>query len=65
MRHFTIAFLITFFTAFPLIAAEPIKIGLSLGRTGHYAEMSDMQIKAFQLWEKDINRKGGMQGQKG
>lgn len=45
-------------------AAEPIKIGLSLGLTGKYSEMSDMQIKAFKLWERDINSRGGILGRK-
>ncbi|GER93191.1 hypothetical protein A45J_0926 [hot springs metagenome] len=45
-------------------AEEPIKIGVSLGLTGRYSEMSDMQMKGFKLWEHDINKKGGLLGRK-
>jgi|WetSurMetagenome_2_1015567.scaffolds.fasta_scaffold00164_9 branched-chain amino acid transport system substrate-binding protein len=45
-------------------AAEPIKIGVSLGISGKYAEIADVQLKAFRLWEKDINQRGGILGRK-
>ncbi|MBI5027096.1 MAG: amino acid ABC transporter substrate-binding protein [Nitrospirae bacterium] len=48
----------------PSHAAEPIKIGLTLGLTGKYSEMSDVQMKGFRLWEKDVNSKGGILGRK-
>ncbi len=46
----------------PAHASEPIKIGLTLGLTGKYSEMSDMQMKGFRLWERDVNNKGGILG---
>ncbi len=46
----------------PAHASEPIKIGLSLGLTGKYSEMSDMQMKGFRLWERDVNERGGLLG---
>lgn len=46
----------------PIAAAEPVKIGVTLGLTGKYAEMSDMQMKGFRLWEKDVNSRGGILG---
>ncbi len=55
------------FSSFPVSAsfassAEPIRIGLSLGLTGKYAPMSDQQIKGFRLWERDVNKRGGVLG---
>lgn len=46
----------------PAHASEPIKIGLTLGLTGKYAVMSDMQMKGFRLWEDHVNSKGGILG---
>ncbi len=46
----------------PAYASEPIKIGLTLGLTGKYAVMSDMQMKGFRLWEDHVNSKGGILG---
>lgn len=48
----------------PANASEPIKVGLTLGLTGKYSEMSNMQMKGFKLWEKDVNNKGGILGRK-
>jgi branched-chain amino acid transport system substrate-binding protein len=41
-------------------ASESIRIGLTLGLTGKYQVESDMQRKGFRLWEKDVNRRGGI-----
>ncbi|RJQ41034.1 MAG: hypothetical protein C4550_02560 [Nitrospiraceae bacterium] len=49
-----------FLMAWPAFAAEPIKIGVSLGLTGKYSEMSNMQMKGFRLWEKEVNERGGI-----
>lgn len=46
----------------PTHASEPIKIGLTLGLTGKYAVMSDMQMKGIRLWEQDVNERGGLLG---
>lgn len=48
----------------PAKASDPIKIGLTLGLTGKYSEMSNMQMKGFRLWEDDINSRGGILGRK-
>ncbi len=45
-------FLMIFLPITTAYATEPIKIGLTLGLTGKYSEMSDMQMKGFKLWEK-------------
>ena len=62
MRLFLTTVLLLLCTEVSSIAAEPIKIGLSLGLTGKHAEISDMQMKAFRLWERDTNKKGGILG---
>lgn len=46
----------------PAQGAEPIKIGVSLGRTGRFAVMGAMQANAFKLWERDVNQNGGILG---
>lgn len=43
---------------------KPVKIGVSLGLTGKYAEMSDMTMKGLKLWQTDVNKKGGILGRK-
>ena len=43
-------------------AAEPIKIGVSLGLTGRFAVMSDALHKGFKLWEKHVNAGSGILG---
>ncbi|NCO84524.1 MAG: amino acid ABC transporter substrate-binding protein [Nitrospirae bacterium] len=57
--------LLLFFIALSASAQESlIKIGVSLGLTGKYSEMSDMQMKGFRLWESDVNKRGGLLGKK-
>ena len=48
----------------PCGAGEPLRIGVTLGLTGKYAEMSGKQIRGFRLWEQDINKGGGILGRK-
>lgn len=38
----------------------PIRIGVSLGLTGKYAPMAQMQARAFRLWEAHANESGGI-----
>jgi len=64
LNRIFIAALSIFFTVSAVSASEPIKIGVSLGLTGKYSEMSDMQMKGFKLWEKDVNSRGGLLGRK-
>lgn len=45
-------------------AAEPLKVGLSLGLSGKYRQMSGMAEKAFRLWEKETNLAGGIKGRR-
>ncbi len=43
-------------------AAEPIRIGVTLGLTGTYAGPARMMKRGYRLWEQDINRRGGILG---
>ncbi|HUK59559.1 MAG TPA: amino acid ABC transporter substrate-binding protein [Stellaceae bacterium] len=43
-------------------AAEPIKIGFSMALTGGLAPNGKSALVAMQLWEKDVNAKGGILG---
>lgn len=61
LKHLLIV-LLSAFLAMPVAAAEPVKIGVTLGLTGKYSEMSDMQMKGFRLWERDVNSRGGILG---
>lgn len=45
-------------------AAPPLRIGLSLGLSGAYAADSEMMGKAYRLWEKQVNERGGILGRR-
>lgn len=64
MKQLFVALILLFCLALPSRAEEPVKIGLTLGLTGKYSEMSDMQMKGFRLWERDVNSSGGILGRK-
>ena len=46
----------------PAKAAEPIKIGFSMGLTGGLAAAGKSALIAMQIWEKDTNAAGGLLG---
>ena len=48
--------------ATPATAADPIKIGLGMALTGPLAANGKMSLLAMQIWEDDINAKGGLLG---
>jgi branched-chain amino acid transport system substrate-binding protein len=48
--------------AVPAGAAEPIKIGLGMSLTGKLANNGKMSLLAMQIWEDDINARGGLLG---
>src|SRR6516164_7599485 len=50
------------FAASAAIAAEPIKIGFSMPLTGGLASNGKAILAAYQMWEEDINAKGGLLG---
>lgn len=56
----TISFL--FYFSGQVNAAPPLRIGLTLGLTGKYSEMSEMQRKGFELWQSEVNSRGGLLG---
>jgi len=64
MKQLFVALILLFCLALASRAEEPVKIGLTLGLTGKYSEMSDMQMKGFRLWERDVNSRGGILGRK-
>lgn len=43
-------------------AAEPVKIGGSLGLTGKYSQLAEMVSLGLQLWAKETNENGGILG---
>jgi branched-chain amino acid transport system substrate-binding protein len=46
----------------PAIGADPIKIGLGMALTGPLAANGKMSLLAMQIWEDDVNAKGGLLG---
>jgi branched-chain amino acid transport system substrate-binding protein len=42
-------------------AAEPIKIGYSIAKTGLFAQGAVSQINAYELWKDQVNAKGGLE----
>jgi branched-chain amino acid transport system substrate-binding protein len=50
------------FTMAPVRAADPIKIGFGMSLTGPLAANGKMSLVAMQIWEDDINAKGGLLG---
>src|SRR5690349_19950086 len=51
-----------FINASPVKAADPIKIGFGMALTGPLAANGKMSLVAMQIWEDDINAKGGLLG---
>ena len=48
----------------PVLASAPVRIGLTLGLTGKYTEMSVMQEMGYTLWARQVNERGGLLGRK-
>jgi branched-chain amino acid transport system substrate-binding protein len=48
--------------ATPATAADPIKIGFGMALTGPLAANGKMSLLAMQIWEDDVNAKGGLLG---
>lgn len=51
-----------FFAGVPANAAEPIRIGFGMSLTGPLAANGKMSLVAMQIWEDDVNAKGGLLG---
>ena len=48
--------------AAPAEAVQPIKIGFGMSLTGPLAANGKMSLVAMQIWQDDINAKGGLLG---
>ena len=44
------------------IASEPVQIGVSLGLTGKYKAPAEMQQRGYEVWENEVNQRGGILG---
>ena len=44
------------------IQASELSLGLSLSLSGKYAQLGAMNEKAYRLWERDVNQRGGLLG---
>jgi len=58
----SIAIAVLLFVGAPAKAAEPIKVGFGMALTGPLAANGKMSLLAMQIWEDDINAKGGLMG---
>ena len=56
------AFLVGLYVPHRATAAEPVKVGFSLGLTGANAPNSKQLLIALQIWRDDVNAKGGLLG---
>jgi len=57
-----VAAALLFAAAAPAKAQEPVKIGLGMALSGPLAANGKMSLLAMQIWEDDINAKGGLLG---
>jgi len=57
---FGLAALLAVAAAAPARAADPIKIGLGMSLTGKLANNGKMSLVAMQIWQDDINARGGL-----
>ena len=46
------------------MAQEQITISMTLGLTGKYSKMANIQEKSYRLWANDTNKKGGILGRR-
>ncbi|MEI9922446.1 MAG: amino acid ABC transporter substrate-binding protein [Bradyrhizobium sp.] len=46
--------------ALPSYAADPVKIGVGIAKTGPFAPAAIPTLNAYQMWADDLNAKGGM-----
>jgi branched-chain amino acid transport system substrate-binding protein len=44
----------------PAQAADPVRIGFAIAKTGPFAIASDPQLKAYELWKEQVNARGGL-----
>jgi branched-chain amino acid transport system substrate-binding protein len=44
----------------PALAADPVRIGFAIAKTGPFVIASDPQLKAYELWKGQVNARGGL-----
>ena len=44
----------------PAGAADPVRIGFAIAKTGPFVIASDPQLKAYELWKEQVNARGGL-----
>lgn len=59
LRKLSIAIAAAAILAAP-VAAESVKIGFSIAKTGLFAAGSPSQLNAYELWREQVNAKGGL-----
>jgi branched-chain amino acid transport system substrate-binding protein len=64
IRTFVPALLVMLLAVAGARAAEPIKIGFSMPLSGALASTGKAILAAYQMWEEDVNAKGGLIGRK-
>jgi len=47
-------------TTMPAFAADPVRIGFTLARTGLFAAAAPSQEQAYELWKEQVNADGGL-----
>lgn len=62
IRELVVALGVIIFLAGAVGAAEPLRIGLTLGLSGPYARPSLMQHQGYLLWQEQVNQRGGLLG---
>src|SRR3974390_2690384 len=60
-----LALILCWTLARPAWAADPIKVGFSLGMTGANGPNGKQLIIALEIWRDDVNAKGGLLGRPG
>lgn len=55
-----LSFLLSVFFGLQLAAAEPVKVGFSIAKTGLFAAAADSQLKTYEFWKEEVNAKGGI-----
>ena len=58
----TTALILVWASANPALAADPIKVGFSMGMTGANGPNGKQLLVALEIWRDDVNAKGGLLG---
>jgi branched-chain amino acid transport system substrate-binding protein len=59
---FCLALFASAWTELPASAAEPVKIGIGMALTGGLAPNGKQLVQALEIWQNDVNAKGGLLG---